>query len=343
MDNSTIENILPLYFEGKLGEADKLQVEIWKKSSEANQLLFEETERAWQEIDFLQTMKKYDSVQALQRVNNKIEKKGKNFLTLIQRVAAILILPLILSTLYFALKKPMSPSSNSNQMFTITSPAGMRSEYVLPDGTKVCLNSKTSLQFPSVFEDDFRNVTLKGEAYFQVAENKKKPFIVHTGEVNIEVTGTEFKASNYPDENLTEIVLVKGSINLFKGSYSNTNKRLYKLSPGERALFDESEGEIHIDDVNVDKYISWKDGILMFRDDSMGEVVKRLNRWFNVDIKLTGKELTDYVYTGTFENQSLIQILELLKISAPINYRINKREQKKDETFSKLEVEIVQK
>lgn len=343
MDRSAIENILPLYFEGKLEKEDKLQVEKWKESSDENRLIFEESEKAWQGIEFLQTMKKYNSVQALQKVNNKIEKKRKNILTIIQRIAAILVLPLILSTLYFAFRKPLQTGEKNNQLFTITSPAGMRSEYVLPDGTKVFLNSKTSLQFPPVFADDFRNVNLKGEAYFQVAENRKKPFIVHTGEVNIEVTGTEFKASNYPEENLTEIVLVKGSINLFKGNYLDANKKLYRLSPGERACYSESDKKIYIDNVTVDKYISWKDGILMFRDDSMAEVVRRLNRWFNVDIKFTEKELTDYVYTATFENESLLQILDLLKISAPIDYKIKKREQKPDETFSKMEVVITQK
>ena len=81
----------------------------------------------------------------------------------------------------------------------------------------------------------------------------------------------------------------------------------------------------------------------MFRDDSMPEVVRRLNRWFNVDIGLTGKALNDYVYTATFQDESLIQILDLLKMSAPINYTIKPRERKPDKTFSKMEIEIKQK
>jgi len=81
----------------------------------------------------------------------------------------------------------------------------------------------------------------------------------------------------------------------------------------------------------------------MFRDDSMNEVVQRLNRWFNVDIRLTGKKLSDYIYTATFEDESLSQILDLLKISAPIDYKIKNRKRKNDGTFSKMEIEIIQK
>ncbi|MCG6189171.1 FecR family protein [Maribellus maritimus] len=343
MNKSEIEEILPLYFDGNLSEKDKLKVEVWKESSDKNQKIFKESEKAWQGITLLQTMKKYDSEKALQQVNAKIERQNKNILTIIQKIAAILILPLIISTLYFALKKQDISAVKDDRLFTVTSPAGMRSEYILPDGTKVYLNSKTSLSFPATFSGNLRNVTLHGEAYFEVAENKKKPFIVNTGKINIEVTGTQFKASNYSNENLTEIVLVSGSINLFSGKYGKSKENIIRLKPGEKANYIVSQDRISIENVDVDKYISWKDGILMFRNDPMPQVVKRLNHWFNVDIKLTGNDLTDYVYTGTFEDESLNQILDLLKISAPIEYKIIKRHKKNDQTFSKMEIEIIQK
>ena len=115
------------------------------------------------------------------------------------------------------------------------------------------------------------------------------------------------------------------------------------MVPGQKAVFYEKGDKVYFDKVEVDKYISWKDGILMFRDDSMQDVVRRLNRWFNVDIKLTGKALENYVYTATFQDESLIQILDLLKMSAPIDYSIKQRERKRDKTFSKMEIEIIQK
>jgi ferric-dicitrate binding protein FerR (iron transport regulator) len=98
-----------------------------------------------------------------------------------------------------------------------------------------------------------------------------------------------------------------------------------------------------IDKVNTNKYLAWKEGLLVFREDPMPEVVRRLNRWFNVDIQLEGPELKGWAYTATFEDESLEQTLELLKISAPIDYTIKQREMNTDKTFSKMEIVIKQK
>ena len=341
MKNSEIEEMLPLYFAKELSEQGEMEIEKWKNSSEENKQIFEESEKAWHGLIFLQSMKKYDSEKALEKVHKKIYNQSRKILTIIQKIAAVLILPLVVATLYFALNSQRMVQKTS-QLFTITSPAGMRSEYTLPDGTKVYLNSKTSLSFPISFNGSTRNVILNGEAFFEVAKNKKKPFIVNTGKINIEVTGTEFKASNYSNENLVEIVLVSGSVNLFRKGNHGSPKNITTLKPGEKASYNTNKDLLQIKDVKIDKYISWKDDILMFRNDSMEEVVRRLNRWFNADIRITGSELTNYVYTGTFEDESLEQILELLKISAPIDYKINKRRKKNDQTFSKMEVEITQ-
>ncbi|VAW17979.1 Putative anti-sigma factor [hydrothermal vent metagenome] len=343
MRNQSIEELLPSYFDGVLNKEDMEKVEAWKEASKGNRQLFADSLKVWEGIEHLLRMKKYNAEKALENVNIRIEKrKSLKLFTILQKVAAVLILPLLVATLYFATKTP-TPKITTTEWHTINTPAGLRSEFILPDGTKVYLNSKTSLSYPIAFNNSTRDVKLTGEAYFEVAENKKQPFIVNTGKIKVEVTGTEFKASNYPDENLTEIVLASGKINLFQGEYSKEKEILRSMVPGEKATYYNNENKIYFEKVNVDKYISWKDGILMFRDDSMQEVVRRLNRWFNVDITLTGNKLKDYVYTATFQDESLIQILDLLKLSAPIDYSIKRRERKSDQTFSKMKIVIMQK
>jgi len=338
-----IEELLPSYFNGVLNNDEREKVETWKEAIKENRQIFSDSLKAWEGIEYLRRMKKYNTEKALKKVNLRIEKsKSLKLFTILQKVAAILILPLLVATLYFATKSP-TPKIAVTEWHTIKTPAGLRSEYILPDGTKVYLNSKTSLSYPIAFNSYTRNVKLNGEAYFEVVENKKQPFIVNTGKIKVEVTGTEFKASNYPGEDLTEIVLVSGKINLFQGDYSKEKEILSSMIPGEKAAFNEKENKIYFSKVDVEKYISWKDGILMFRDDSMQDVVRRLNRWFNVDIKLTGNKLKDYVYTATFQDESLIQILDLLKMSAPIDYSIKCRKRKSDNTFSKMKIEIIQK
>src|SRR5690606_27169983 len=114
---------------------------------------------------------------------------------------------------------------------------------------KVYLNSKTTLSYPIVFSSDIREVNLTGEAYFEVAENPEIPFIVNTGRINIEVTGTEFIATTYPHENLTEIVLIEGGINLFQGENTGFRKDIAQLSPGEKAFCKEGENSMSIEKV----------------------------------------------------------------------------------------------
>ncbi len=343
MKDQFIEELLPSYFNGVLNKDEREKVKKWKDASKENRQVFADSLKAWEGIELLRRMKKYDAEKALENVNLRIEKrKSLKLFVILQKVAAVLILPLLVATLYFATKTP-TPKITTTEWHTIKTPAGLRSEFILPDGTKVFLNSKTSLSYPVAFNSYTRDVKLTGEAYFEVAENKKQPFIVNTGKIKVEVTGTEFKASNYPDEDLTEIVLVKGNISLFQGEYLGKKKIIKSLEPGDKATCIESENSLYCETVDVEKYISWKDGILMFRDDSMQDVVRRLNRWFNVDIKLTSNKLKDYVYTATFQDESLVQILDLLKMSAPIDYTIKPRERKQDKTFSKMEIEIIQK
>jgi ferric-dicitrate binding protein FerR (iron transport regulator) len=186
-------------------------------------------------MEQLRLMKKYDPEKAIQQVNAKIEKQKRiRIIDIFQKVAAILVLPLIVVTVWFALEKPQKTSEPFLAWHTLEIPAGMRSEFYLPDSTKVYLNSKTILSYPFSFSDTIREVKLSGEAYFEVAENKEVPFIVNTGRINIEVTGTEFIAINYPHEELTEIVLVEGGINLFQGDTAPVKKILFSSIPEKK-------------------------------------------------------------------------------------------------------------
>ena len=234
MEHHEIEKLLPAFFEGTLDLEERERVEQWKAVSEENRQLFADSLRAWEGIEQLRLMRKYDPGKAIGQVNSRIESRSKlRILVVFQKVAAILLLPLMVATLYFATQKA-SQKELPLTWHTLETPAGMRSEFILPDSTRAYLNSKTSLRYPLVFSNSIREVELTGEAYFEVAENKKVPFIVNTGRVNIEVTGTEFLATNYPHENVTEIVLVEGNVNLFQGNYSAGEGILFSWNPDKK-------------------------------------------------------------------------------------------------------------
>lgn len=326
MNNSIneIEEFLIAYFSGDLSDEKKTIVETWRQESPKNEELFKEMLFGWNAIPYLQEMEQFNSFEALKNINPRLNKiNGINWISILLRAAAVLIIPLLVYAAY-------TTSSNiSLKQLTETKPIiqkltsrqGTVSQFTLNDGTKVWLNSGSTLQFPLSFIGEKREVKLTGEAFFEVAKNKKQPFIVKANELNIEVLGTSFNIVSYDDESSAEVVLVTGEVKLTANDESKI-KQCGTMYPGQRVIYTKKTREAKFEEVNVDKYIAWREGRLVFKDDSMDEVVKRLSHWFNVEISVQDPEIQEYNYKATFSNETLTQVLDLLKISAPIDYRI---------------------
>jgi len=265
----------------------------------------------------------------------------KKLLTLFSKVAAILILPLLVYSVYITSKT----SKNSSTAFshtvwqTVKTPVGMQTDFLLPDGSHVWLNAGSVFKYPVPFDQDKRQVEMTGEAFFDVTKDSSRPFLVKAGKMNIDVKGTRFNVINYPGETLTELILESGSVRLFYGNYKD-NKTVANIKPGQHAILDIARNELSVSKVDVSKYTAWKEGMLIFRDDQMDEVVRKLNRWFNVEIILQSPELKEYVYTATYRDETLPQILKLLRISAPIKYSISERERSTDNSYTKRKIVI---
>jgi len=215
----------------------------------------------------------------------------------------------------------------------------MRSSLTLPDGTKVWLNAGSSISYPVLFANDFRAVSLSGEAYFEVKKDKSWPFVVNTKDMNIVVSGTTFNCNAYPENDQVQTVLVEGEVTLANQSAIE----LATLNPGELAIFDKSNQRITTTKTDLQKYIAWKSGKLMFRDDKMNMVVEKLERWYNVEFEIEDPEIANYVYTATFIDESLDQVLKMLTLSAPIRYTISERNKQEDQTFEKAKVKLYKK
>ena len=227
-------------------------------------------------------------------------------------------------------------------MQTVSSRQGMVSEFSLPDGTKVWLNSGSEITFPVSFRSGLREVNLNGEAFFVVAKNVKQPFRVNTRELNIDVLGTSFNVISYEEEVQSEVVLIEGSVTLSSDA-GKVIKELGGLEPGQQAIYTAESQTININEVDPEKYIAWRDGNLVFQDDSMEDVVKRLGRWFNVEIVIEDPEINEYIYKATFRNENLKQVLNLLKLSAPIDYRIVESIALPDGEFTKRKIYLMSK
>ncbi|RNC63928.1 FecR family protein [Proteiniphilum sp. X52] len=251
------------------------------------------------------------------------------------RTAAAILLPAFLLHQYVV--GPMLKKSEPQEMITITSAPGMVTKAVLPDGSEVWLNALSSLTYPRRFTEKERAVRLSGEAYFKVVSDKKHRFNVETRKMTVSACGTEFNVNAYESETSHEVTLARGQVEV---SSQTGSKATEALAVNEKAVLRLETGHIHV--VTADPYVetAWKDGKMVFRREKLDKIVTRLSRKFGVDIRLEGDKLKEYEYTATFTDETLEDILDLLKRSAPITYSISKQRQLNNETFTRKEVII---
>lgn len=238
------------------------------------------------------------------------------------RVAAILIIPLMI-TLYLVGRHQGSKSLAVLQN-TISVPLGATSNFVLPDGTHVALNSGTTLTYPMSFGNQAcRIVALNGEGFFKVKKDKKYPFIVKMNGMDIKVTGTTFNARAYKDEPDVTVALVEGAVLLGKQKPTNDFELNSALHPMEVAVFNKSGKQITLTQKNdLTKYIAWTQGRTVFDNDPIQTVTQKLEKLYNVQVVISDKELLQYQLTATFTNEPLERALKIISLSSPISYRI---------------------
>jgi hypothetical protein len=211
---------------------------------------------------------------------------------------------------------------------TLTTPRGRRTSVVLSDGTKVWLNSGSSIKFPTAFAGRERKVEVTGQAYFEVAKNASQPFKVRvlshtapeqmTREIEIEVLGTAFDLMAYNDEDRIRTTLVDGSVKVV----SNADHKL--LSPREQAVA-AADGRFSLNAVDVQKVTAWKDGNFLFREDDLGSIMKELARWYDIDVHFEG--IIKYHYTGRISRQvNISQVLKMLEAAGGVSFSVKDRQ-----------------
>ncbi len=260
----------------------------------------------------------------------------KRILLIINRAAAILLLPVLALLLYTNLSDKGSYAENLNDL-EVEAPAGARMHIKLGDGTMVWLNHGSKLKYPYRFGGKSRKVYLTGEAYFEVAHNKEAPFVVGTGRLEVKATGTAFNVSAYPDNDVVETTLVEGKVILYD---KNSKCKVKDLSPNECLKFDLQKNIYTLESGNVEKYIVWKDDVLVFKNDPIPDIAKKLSKWYNVEVEITNEKVKEYTYTATFTDETLPQVLELMSLAAPVSYKLTLRKKLPDGSFSKQKVLI---
>ncbi|TKG95473.1 DUF4974 domain-containing protein [Puteibacter caeruleilacunae] len=329
-----IKNIVDRFIKGKHSLNDYRAIEQ-KFSSNENDLKHA-MEEQFEEDQF--DVPDKNLLPILNRIHQSSNRNGKQisiqrnkFVELYQKVASIALIPILLaSALYMLLQ--ISPDGNT-AMAEIVAPAGARIQFELPDGSTGWLNNGGTLKYPVAFSSN-RNVELRGEAMFDVKKDKNNPFTVNIPQFTVEVLGTKFNVSAYESDALAEVVLAEGRVKVI----DQHSARIKDLVPGQHLIYQKSNGAIKVENVNVDEYLAWTEGKLMFRNEPLKNVAKRLGRWYNVDVIIEDKELESYPYRATFEEEVLDETLKLFSLTAPIGYRVEKGKTDKNGSRTKKKV-----
>ncbi len=323
----------------------------WIEGSKSNKKLFFEMKDIW-EVSQASTDNRFNGDESWERFRNQIEmneeeeaEEDRNHkLYSFLKIASIVIVSVSLSWLVFHWTVAKVSASAKNEVIT---PQGSKTQIVLPDGTKVWLNSGSKIIYYSDYNRESRAIRLSGEAFFEVVKNPEKPFIVQTGKIDIKAYGTAFNVKSYPSDNFVETTLVNGIVTIERVT---TKKTLAVLKPNQKSIFYKDDirpnltrilklnkqrilkdsiievnanENILLAQTNTESQTAWKEQKLYFTSETFDEIATKLERWYGVTIHLQSDELMNERFTGKFtHNEPLVQVLEAIKITTPISYSI---------------------
>jgi ferric-dicitrate binding protein FerR (iron transport regulator) len=329
------------YFLGNLKDTENLELKNHLESNPTDRKIFEDYRLLWEESESKIALKPIDVENDLIKTKLRLFLKKFNYVQFFQRAAAVLLLAVLFSSAYIYYYNATGFSDRDGHpviVQEISTIYGMRTKFQLSDGTWVNLNSGSKLIFPTAFEGKTRKVELVGEAFFDVTPNPAKPFIVKTSEINVKVLGTAFDLQAYPGTNKISATLVHGKI-VLERELAGISKQVAELKPSDRAVYKTDEKVVNISvEEDLDKFIAWKDGKLVFFNDPIENVAEKLGYWYNVTVKISNDKLKRYRFTATFTDEPIEQVLDLLSKSSPIKYQIKKAKRLADNSYSTREI-----
>jgi transmembrane sensor len=350
------------FFKGELNSSEEQRLRHWVNENPAHLSYFEEMREAWlTSVTFVSECSQLDAKWAqinkrlitdVNRQLSAIPKSSSVFLSFkrVSAIAAILLIGMIIGVVFSKLVLSGKKQAD-NEVCEIITPLGAKSNIILPDGTQVWLNAGSKLTYKKSFNTRDRLVTLQGEAFFHVKTNKSKPFVVQTARLNVKALGTSFNVKAYPEDKSIMATLVEGVIQVdgygenakpfsvilkpnetitLKGKYfgvagsEGPKTNPLGLSP-EKEINMEADVSIH-ENVNTEKFTSWKDPQWQIMAENLDDLAVLLGRRFNVSIVKKSTNLKDYRFTGTLQNETLEQVLEILRLTTPLKYKIGKGE-----------------
>ena len=317
LNDKEIQELLPLYARGEVSEQDGRMIDEWICCSSANRKIAEQYFRLEQLCSLAEAQDKTDTDSALHSIHSRMRRlRANNAVSWLKLAAAVLSIPLLISTILLSQKLR---NQDSLPPIEIKSTVGMTACTTLPDGTRVWLNSNSSLCYPVRF-GNVREVTLDGEAFFEVAKDNGRRFLVNAGKLQIEVTGTQFDVEAYSDRGPeVRTTLVSGSVKLHcpdASGYIHT----VPICPGEQLCYNSETFRLsrHVSDPALTT--AWKDGKIILDNTSLEDALRVIGNRFNVEFMVRNQSLLANRYTGAFSGQTLEVVLEHFKRTTRIHF-----------------------
>ena len=313
------EEVLVAFLKGELDAAEAEAVEAWYDRSAANRRMLGQVYYILYVSDRINDAAGIDVERSLRQFKRRMH-AGRR-ISLRRSAVRIAAAAVVAAVLLAGGLTTVLLSKRLAQPVTVVTQLGERSQVVLPDGTKVWLNSSSSVEYVAPFFSRQRRVKMEGEAYFEVEHDRRAPFVVSTNGLDIEVLGTRFNIRNDDNEHRVTTVLLEGAVKAYASGREQASVRLH---PAQQLVFDTRTHAMRLTDCpSAERSINWIDGRFFFEHDTFGEIVAELKRYYNVDIRFMDNRLRDMRFSGNFRvEDGIYHIMSVLQLTYKFNYRI---------------------
>lgn len=343
-NKNSYHNLITKFLAGEADERETKMLKNWLEEDASNRVVFDSENELWQESGIRTKIEIYKTDEAWKNLSSVLGlglKKKSNikflsmpvFRLLVAAATVAVLVALTGMTLWLAEKRTVTCLEAVSS--TIETREGEKARVVLSDSTEIILNSGSSIHYDGSYNKESRNVSFYGEGYFDVMTNPEKPFIVNLDRIKVSATGTKFNIFSFGNEDRIETTLEEGHI-----SIEIDGRDRIELEQGQQAVFFRKTGKVILQDVASDTYTSWKENKLRFSDTPLEEVLRRIGRKYNVVFEITNNEILDLKYTATFIDESIEDVMKLLKDITPITYSISYRTAITDKKYLKPKITV---
>lgn len=314
------EETLAAYLSGELDAEHRAAVEAWYDASAANRRLMGEIYRLLYLNDRIHDTARIDVEKAYAHCRTQLRARARRtvWLRSLKRLAASAAVIVVLLAGGWMARSSVERLTRPMVVYT---QVGERSQAVLPDGTKVWLNSSSRVEYAASFFSRKRRVKMDGEAYFEVSHDRHAPFVVSTNGLDIRVLGTRFNIRNCVEKHLVTTVLLEGSV---EASVTGERGTALRLRPSQQLIFDTDTKSMLLTDIpTAERSINWIYGQFSFEHNTLEEIAEELNRYYNVDIRFKDDALRSLRFSGDFQAEDgIYHIMSVLQLTYKFNYRI---------------------